>query len=123
MSSSKICCLCGMEYRGKGNNPWPLAESGRCCDLCDCTKVLPRRLVMGYGFAEETAKEIGEATWNLTRTFSGLTAEEWFAVANDPEKKLLKIWNPSFDAEGLEHEGDRGKSFEMEGEEYVGNVK
>jgi|TARA_Y100000310_G_C20701549_1_gene830421 hypothetical protein len=126
MSSSNNCCLCGSEYERSGCNPWPLSESGRCCDRCDSLKVTPRRLVVGCGFSEETAKEIGEATWNLTRTFSGLTAEEWFAVVNDPEKKLLHLWNPSFDAEGLEadeHEGNRGKCFEMKGEENVRDAK
>ena len=28
----------------EGANPWPLAEDGRACDMCDQTKVLPARL-------------------------------------------------------------------------------
>ena len=48
------CCLCNGEiekkttpderiYWDKGNNAMPLAE-GKCCDICNQTKVLPARL-------------------------------------------------------------------------------
>ena len=30
------CCLCGRECENEwGNNPWPLADHGRCCDDCN----------------------------------------------------------------------------------------
>jgi len=29
----------------EGNNPAPLADKGRCCKLCDDTKVLPARIL------------------------------------------------------------------------------
>ena len=29
------CCLCGLPYERIGNNPAPLAQSGRCCDACN----------------------------------------------------------------------------------------
>lgn len=29
------CCICGKEFEGYGNNPWPLKEEGRCCDECN----------------------------------------------------------------------------------------
>jgi hypothetical protein len=31
------CCLCGLPYDQRGNNPWPLAhgEEDRCCSPCD----------------------------------------------------------------------------------------
>ena len=38
------CCLCGKAIDGFGNNPWPLKESGRCCDDCNTFKVIPARL-------------------------------------------------------------------------------
>ena len=47
MESKKYrCCLCGKEFEGWGNNPWPLAlnEEERCCDECNDTKVIPARL-------------------------------------------------------------------------------
>ena len=30
------CCLCGRECENEwGNNPWPLAKKGVCCDECN----------------------------------------------------------------------------------------
>lgn len=30
------CVLCGKELENEyGNNPWPLADHGRCCDDCN----------------------------------------------------------------------------------------
>ena len=43
-----ICCLCGEEHEGFGNNPYPLCEDGdfesRCCDDCNTKLVIPARL-------------------------------------------------------------------------------
>ena len=41
---SKKCVLCGCEFNEWGNNPWPLADDGWCCDTCNATKVIPARL-------------------------------------------------------------------------------
>ena len=50
------CVLCGLkippEYDPKtgepfwygGHNPQPLANNGRCCDVCNHTKVIPARM-------------------------------------------------------------------------------
>ena len=43
MKESKICCICGKEFEGFGNNAEPV-KSGRCCDTCDQTVVIPRRI-------------------------------------------------------------------------------
>lgn len=40
----KICCICGEEFIGYGNNPWPVAEEGECCDQCNSDSVIPARL-------------------------------------------------------------------------------
>ena len=42
------CCICGGEYKGWGNNPWPLSKSDdeRCCDYCNGMYVIPARLRM-----------------------------------------------------------------------------
>jgi len=46
-----LCCLCGNPLtawdnsRGMGNNPWPLAKEGRCCDDCNADYVLPARII------------------------------------------------------------------------------
>lgn len=73
--SNLKCCLCKKEIKGPkhphtnellfktgeymGNNPYPLVArddyDSRCCDLCDCTMVLPARL--GYDvFSEDWEK-------------------------------------------------------------------
>lgn len=36
------CVLCGCELGGYGNNPYPLATEGRCCDFCDMKVVAER---------------------------------------------------------------------------------
>lgn len=41
---SKKCIICEKEYEGYGNNPYPLAEKGQCCDECNIEKVIPARL-------------------------------------------------------------------------------
>lgn len=40
------CCICGQQFIGFGNNPWPISkkENDRCCDACNATKVIPARL-------------------------------------------------------------------------------
>lgn len=39
------CCLCGNTYVNYGNNAQPL-DNGRCCDMCNMTKVIPARMSM-----------------------------------------------------------------------------
>lgn len=37
------CSICGKKYEGYGNNAQPV-NIGRCCDNCNTTIVVPRRL-------------------------------------------------------------------------------
>ena len=39
-----ICCICGEESEGYGNNPDPIRSSGECCDACNRKFVIPARL-------------------------------------------------------------------------------
>lgn len=39
----KICSICGKSYEGYGNNAQPV-NNGRCCDKCNATVVIPRRI-------------------------------------------------------------------------------
>ena len=41
---SKICCICGEEFTGFGNNPDPVKNKGVCCDKCNANVVVPTRL-------------------------------------------------------------------------------
>ena len=40
----KKCCICKESCIGFGNNPDPVKEKGRCCDVCNYTKVIPARI-------------------------------------------------------------------------------
>lgn len=39
----QICSICGKSYEGYGNNAQPV-NNGRCCDKCNATVVIPRRI-------------------------------------------------------------------------------
>lgn len=40
----KKCCICGKEFEGRSNNPYPYKEKGECCDECNFKYVLPSRI-------------------------------------------------------------------------------
>lgn len=42
------CSICGREYEGFGNNPWPVRKRVdlRCCDECDSHYVIPVRMIL-----------------------------------------------------------------------------
>jgi hypothetical protein len=52
MEDKYICCICGKEHTGFGNNPWPVKNSegkdfgpnDRCCDECNRNIVIVERL-------------------------------------------------------------------------------
>lgn len=41
-----ICSICGKEFEGFGNNPYPVTkgEDDRCCDECNDKYVIPARI-------------------------------------------------------------------------------
>ena len=48
-----MCCICGAEIEGFGNNPYPVKRkhpfpngSGRCCDRCNASIVVPIRILL-----------------------------------------------------------------------------
>jgi hypothetical protein len=43
-SLENVCCICGEEFEGHGNNPSPVKEDGRCCDACNVKFVIPARI-------------------------------------------------------------------------------
>ena len=56
------CCLCGGAFTHYGNNPFPLCDAAtrdlRCCDVCNCYKVIPARLRRAARLeAEKAVKE------------------------------------------------------------------
>ena len=40
----KVCCICGKEFTGWGNNPYSIKNEGECCKKCNMEKVVPARL-------------------------------------------------------------------------------
>jgi hypothetical protein len=46
------CCLCNHKNIGYGNNPAPINRTGRCCDYCNTTLVLPVRVKIAFSFKE-----------------------------------------------------------------------
>jgi len=57
-----VCCLCGSDEFGYGNNPAPLDQMpNRCCDACNYTKVIPARIEMMFaenrGFSSEDSQD------------------------------------------------------------------
>lgn len=38
-----VCCICGEQSEGYGNNPKPYKEGGKCCDSCNLKFVVPAR--------------------------------------------------------------------------------
>lgn len=43
-SKKEVCCICGEELDGYGNNPEPYKQNGKCCDACNLKFVIPARL-------------------------------------------------------------------------------
>jgi hypothetical protein len=41
---TKKCCICGKEFTGWGNDPWPVKEDGECCMACNYEHVVPARI-------------------------------------------------------------------------------
>lgn len=50
------CCICGRPKLGYGNNPWPIANSGKCCDPCNYKYVVRAR----QAFPEITPPQLVE---------------------------------------------------------------
>ena len=91
----KICCICGEEYTGYGNNAEPYKE-GYCCDECNKKFVIPSRLnqesldegfVISFNGAVDCAKEDIEA---------GKTKEEFIQHMRDEFKLPKKTYNDTF---------------------------
>ena len=56
-NTKHVCCICGKEFIGWGNNPDPVTDENgnlfpdeaRCCDDCNNNVVIPTRLAELYG--------------------------------------------------------------------------
>ena len=53
-NKKNVCCICGRKFDGWGNNPWPIAEKGECCQACNFKHVIPARIALLRAEREET---------------------------------------------------------------------
>lgn len=53
-AKNETCVLCGRPIMGWGNNPYPLAEDGECCDQCNALVIQARliRTIRAQGGAQ-----------------------------------------------------------------------
>lgn len=54
-SLENACCFCLEDFGLHGNDPWPLQEEGRCCDVCNRNLVIKARI---QKYLEETQKDV-----------------------------------------------------------------
>lgn len=59
------CCICGKKTKGYGNNPYPIKESGRCCDSCN-NDVIFARIVEAYSI--KNSKKITDSNVKNSKT-------------------------------------------------------
>jgi len=58
MVALKTCSICRRPYRGSGRSAQPI-NSGRCCDNCNITVVIPERLREIVNAEERATKKEG----------------------------------------------------------------
>ncbi len=44
MQELDICVSCKKSLEGNGNNPYPVSNTGKCCDTCNVNIIIPARL-------------------------------------------------------------------------------
>jgi len=45
-NDTQECVICHHSFQGRGHNPSPLKNEGRCCAGCNDTKVIPHRIAL-----------------------------------------------------------------------------
>ena len=53
MNRKFVCCICGKEVDEYGNNPFPVKDTGKCCNKCNIEKVIPMRISLLISKEEE----------------------------------------------------------------------
>jgi hypothetical protein len=63
IKDGKICCFCNKKIIGMGNNPKPVMDEGRCCDVCNINRVIPARInQQSKGLEEQAIDSLNFAT-------------------------------------------------------------
>lgn len=81
---SNICSICGKHYKGYGNNAQPIND-GRCCNYCNSTLVVPKRI------QEYEAKLTFGQKIKKIRMLYGLTMQN-FAKMIGVTKSCVNMW-------------------------------
>lgn len=74
----KKCVICGAEIKGYGNNPYPVADKGECCDICNRQIVIPKRLEIVR--AKKDVKDDADDITPLQDVIDPLIADEYEAI-------------------------------------------
>ena len=55
-----VCPICRKTYVGYGNNPYPIAKDGRCCDDCNQLYVITMRMLLdrASGYIDDSINEM-----------------------------------------------------------------
>jgi hypothetical protein len=57
MEKKKTCVICGKEFKEYGNNAEPV-KKGTCCDKCNQTVVIPKRIELYISMPKKKAEEV-----------------------------------------------------------------
>lgn len=96
---TKVCCICGKEYKGAGNNPWPISGRGNCCDDCNRRLVIPARMRLMNARLDDT-KQTSFTLWYLI-DLMGLAIKKLKSA--DLSVSFLEDWPEMRDAILFDH--------------------
>lgn len=83
MEEKQTCCICGCEFTGYGNNPFPLSNTGRCCDECN-GKVIKVRI--GEATGEIKRRDFREL---LNEFYDGKTELGLYTSTNENNEQII----------------------------------
>lgn len=81
------CVICGSEVEEYGNNPMPVEEEGKCCDLCNLLIVIPARM----GLLNTRRKTPMESFMFCIEHDEAAKAAEWLSTEDFTKEELLTI--------------------------------
>lgn len=123
---TQICVICKKEFTGYGNNAHPVAE-GRCCDICNASKVIPARIAKLYGIKLNNINE-GLDKKYTTDEFLNMKEDSLNAMEhrNDPDDKddIADVKNDIANLKSLKNGAllviNSDKAFICENEDSIG---
>ena len=73
-NKERTCCICNEQFTGYGHNPDPVKKKGLCCDDCNMSVVMPKRLgeLFNMGKSKKVAKSSILGKMQKAQLFSDL---------------------------------------------------